>query len=251
MQRLKLSDQIADQLEGMIAAGTLQPGTRLPAERQLAERLGISRPSLREAIQQLASKGLLHTRQGGGTYVTESLSHSFTDPLLALLKDQPDAEFDTLEVRKELEGVAAFNAATRATESDRKRIWTHFGQMAEVHRSQALSTDKLRVDAAFHQSITDAAHNIVLTHFTQAIHEVLENTVRAYLDRFYAEPAFVEKLCRQHEDVAEAIMARDPEAAREKARFHLEFAFQAFRDFKSQDRLSRHSELYASMFRED
>ena len=70
MQRVKLSDQIAEQLEGMIADGTLKPGERLPAERQLAERLGISRPSLREAIQKLASKGLLSTRQGGGTFVT-------------------------------------------------------------------------------------------------------------------------------------------------------------------------------------
>ncbi|MEJ2591253.1 MAG: GntR family transcriptional regulator, partial [Candidatus Thiodiazotropha sp.] len=74
MQHPKLSDQIAERLEGMIADGTLKPGERLPAERQLSERLGISRPSLREAIQKLASKGLLHTRQGGGTYVTESLS---------------------------------------------------------------------------------------------------------------------------------------------------------------------------------
>lgn len=251
MQRRKLSDQIADRLEGLIADGTLEPGARLPAERPLAERLGVSRPSLREAIQKLASKGLLHTRQGGGTYVSKSLGHGFTDPLLALLKDQPDAEFDTLEVRKELEGVAAFNAATRATESDRERIWSRFNEMAEVQRSSATSIDKLRVDAAFHQGITESAHNIVLVHFSKAIHEVLETGVNAYLDMFYAEPAFVEKLCYQHRDIVEAIMDKDPGAARDKARFHLEFAFQAFRDFKSRARLSSNSELYASLFNED
>lgn len=251
MQRRKLSDQIADQLEGMIADGTLQPGERLPAERQLAERLGISRPSLREAIQKLASKGLMHTRQGGGTYISESLTSSFSDPLLALLKDRPDAEFDTLEVRKELEGVAAFNAASRATETDRDNIWKHFNQMAEVQRSNANSLAKLHVDAAFHQSITDAAHNIVLVHFTHAIHEVLENTSNAYLDVFYAEPAFVKKLCRQHEAIVTAIMDKDPEAARDKARYHLEFAYQAFHEFKAQAKLSHNSDLYAAMFRED
>jgi len=251
MERRKLSDQIADRLEQMIADGTLAPGARLPAERQLAERLGISRPSLREAIQQLASKGLLHTRQGGGTFVNESLANHFTDPLLALLKDQPDAEFDTLEVRKELEGVAAFSAATRATESDRQRIWSRFNQMAEVQRSSASSSEKLHVDAAFHQSITDAAHNVVLVHFNKAIHEVLETGVQAYLDRFYAEPPFVEKLCQQHQAIVAAIMDRDPEAARERARFHLEFAFRAFREFKTQARHSRNSALYASLFREE
>ena len=251
MQRRKLSDQIAEQLEGMIADGTLKPGERLPAERQLAERLGISRPSLREAIQKLSSKGLLYTHQGGGNYVTESLAHSFTDPLMALLQDQPDAEFDTLEVRKELEGVAAFNAATRATESDRQRIWSCYNDMVEIHRAEASSIEKLKVDAAFHQSITEAAHNVVLVHFTNAIHDVLKNTVSEYLDMFYAEPAFVEKLCKQHKAIVTAIMDRDPEQARDKARFHLEFAFQAFHEFKSQAKLSRNSELYASMFSEE
>jgi DNA-binding FadR family transcriptional regulator len=250
MLKPKLSDQIAGQLEGMIADGTLQPGERLPAERQLAERLGISRPSLREAIQKLASKGLLNTRQGGGTYVSDNLSSNFSDPLLALLKNQPNAEFDTLEVRKELEGVAAFNAATRATEADRQRIWQHFKAMAEVQRSNASSIDKLKVDAAFHQSIVESAHNIVLVHFVRAVHNVLENTLNAYLDQFYAEAPFVAKLCKQHEAIVTAIMDKDSEAACKNAHFHLDFAFQSFQEFQTQAQLSRNSQLYSAIFKD-
>jgi len=248
MQRVKLSDQIAEQLEGMIADGTLKPGERLPAERQLAERLGISRPSLREAIQKLASKGLLNTRQGGGTFVTESLAGSFSDPLLALLKDQPNAEFDTLEVRKELEGVAAFNAATRATEADRERIWTSFNQMAEVQRSNATSLDKLHVDAAFHLAIIESAHNLVLVHFMRAVQDVLETTINSYLDQFYATPKFVELICRQHQDIVTAVMDRDPGAAREAAKYHLDFAYQSFQEFQTQARLSRNAQIYSSIY---
>ena len=250
MQRRRLSDQIADRLEGMIADGTLKEGERLPAERQLSERLGISRPSLREAIQKLASKGLVHTRQGGGTFVTEALSTSFSDPLVALVKDQPDAEFDTLEVRKELEGVAAFNAASRATETDRAHIWSRFNQMAEVQRSSASSIEKLRVDADFHLSIIESAHNVVLLHLMHAVRDVLESTINSYLDQFYAAPPFVERICNQHRDIVTAIMDRDPEVARDKARFHLEFAYQSFRDFQNQARLSRNSELYSSIYNE-
>ena len=66
MKKNTLSDQIAEQLENMIADGSLHPGERLPAERTLAERLGVSRPSLREAIKKLSSRGLLTSRQGGG-----------------------------------------------------------------------------------------------------------------------------------------------------------------------------------------
>ncbi|MCG8123730.1 MAG: FCD domain-containing protein, partial [Candidatus Thiodiazotropha taylori] len=94
-------------------------------------------------------------------------------------------------------------------------------------------------------------HNVVLVHFTNAIHDVLKNTVSEYLDLFYAEPAFVEKLCKQHKAIVTAIMDRDPEQARDNARLHLEFAFQAFHEFKSQLKLSRNSELYASMFSEE
>ena len=248
MYRQKISDQIADQLEGMIADGTLKPGERLPAERQLAERLGISRPSLREAIQKLASKGLLNTRQGGGTFVTESLAHSFSDPLLALLKDQPNAEFDTLEVRKELEGVAAFNAASRATDADRERIWTSYNRMAEVQRSGAASIDKLHVDAAFHLSIIESAHNLVLMHFMRAVQDVLENTISSYLDEFYATPKFVELICQQHEAIVGAVMDRDPQAARDAAKYHLDFAYQSFREFQTQARLSRNARIYSSIY---
>lgn len=251
MQHPKLSDQIAQQLEAMIADGTLKPGERLPAERQLSQRLGISRPSLREAIQKLASKGLIHTRQGGGNYVADSLSTSFSDPLLALLKDQPDAEFDTLEVRKELEGVAAFNAATRATEADRERIWASFERMAEVQRSDAGSFDKLVVDSDFHMAIIESAHNLVLVHFMRAVRDVLENTINSYLDEFYATPAFVEKLCNQHKDIVMAIMDRDPEAARDRARYHLDFAYRSFREFQNQAKLAHNAKLYSSMYRDD
>ena len=248
MQKRKLSDQIADQLEAMIADGTLKPGARLPAERQLSERLGVSRPSLREGIQKLASKGLLSTRQGGGTFVTETLTTSFSDPLLALLKDRPDAEFDTLEVRKELEGVASYNAALRATDADRERIWTAYKQMAATHRSSADSREKLGVDAAFHLSIVESAHNIVLLHFMHAVQDVLENTINSYLDQFYAAPSFVEQICRQHKDMVTTIMDRDPDAARDAAKSHLEFAYESFREFQNQARLARNSRLLTSIY---
>ena len=85
IRQRRLSDDIVEQLEGMILEGTLKSGERLPAERALAEQFGVSRPSLREAIQKLSAKGLLVSRQGGGNYVASSLGTTFSDPLLQLL----------------------------------------------------------------------------------------------------------------------------------------------------------------------
>ena len=104
----RLSDDIVIQLEALILEGSLKTGERLPAERALAERFGVSRPSLREAIQKLVAKGLLVSRQGGGNYVAESLGSTFSDPLLQLLEHKEDAQRDLLEFRHTLEGSCAY-----------------------------------------------------------------------------------------------------------------------------------------------
>ena len=82
----------------------------------------VSRPSLREAIQRLEAKGLLYRRQGGGTYVRSELSSGLADPLFELLVSHPESQFDLLEFRHVLEGVAAYYAALRGTEVDFERI---------------------------------------------------------------------------------------------------------------------------------
>lgn len=104
----KLSDVIEQQLEFLILEGTLRPGEKLPPERELAKQFDVSRPSLREAIQRLEAKGLLLRRQGGGTFVQSRLWQSFSDPLVELLSDHPESQFDLLETRHALEGIAAY-----------------------------------------------------------------------------------------------------------------------------------------------
>ncbi len=89
IRQRRLSDDIVERLEGMILEGTLKSGERLPAERTLAEQFGVSRPSLREAIQKLAAKGLLVSRQGGGNYVVETLGSTFSDPCYCCWRATP------------------------------------------------------------------------------------------------------------------------------------------------------------------
>ncbi|MDX1554165.1 MAG: GntR family transcriptional regulator, partial [Marinobacter sp.] len=135
----RLADSIVEELENMILEGTLQPGERLPAERTLAERFGVSRPSLREAVQRLAAKGLLVSRQGGGHYVAESLGSSFTDPLIALLEGRPDAQRDLLEYRRTLEADCAYYAALRATAVDKAHLKTAYETLQACYASDSSS----------------------------------------------------------------------------------------------------------------
>jgi GntR family transcriptional repressor for pyruvate dehydrogenase complex len=141
----RIPDAIAHQLETRILEGSLKPGDRLPAERELAVELGVSRPSLREAIKQLVSRELLVSRHGGGTYVTDRLDTSFIDPWQQLIDQHPSLQDDVLEFRHLLEASAAELAAQRATDADLQRLeqrmpaWTRLSGEIGVRRSLPMS----------------------------------------------------------------------------------------------------------------
>ncbi|MCW8848038.1 MAG: FCD domain-containing protein [Sedimenticola sp.] len=223
MKQQRLSDQIAEKLEAMIADGSLMPGEKLPAERDLAHRLEVSRPSLREAIQKMNSKGLLTTRHGGGTYVCEeSLEPSFVSPLIALLSDMPESRYDVLEIRHALEGTAAYYAALRSTGEDKEKIKRCFDVMIKNHGSPD-PMDEARADAAFHLSIVEASHNVVLLHVMRGLFTLLQSSISHNLDKLYTLPRVFEPLSNQHERLMNATVEGDAERARQAAQEHLVF----------------------------
>jgi GntR family transcriptional repressor for pyruvate dehydrogenase complex len=118
VQSRKLSDDIMEQLESMILDGRLLAGQKLSSERTLAEQFAVSRPSVREAIQKLEAKNLVERKQGGGTFIKPRLNELITDPLLLLLSEKPEMQFDLLEFRHALEGMAAYYAALRGQSDD-------------------------------------------------------------------------------------------------------------------------------------
>lgn len=222
MKKTRLSDQIAEQLETMIATQGLKAGDRLPAERQLAEQLEVSRPSLREAIQKLISKGLLVSRAGGGTYIQDVASAGQTDPLVTLFRENPEYRFDVLEIRHAIEGNAAWYAALRATDEDKAQIRERFDAMIAQHGSDD-PMDEARADAAFHLSIVEASHNLVSLHIMRGLFDLLQNSISHNLDKLYTQPRVFEPLSAQHRELMDAVLAGDPERARQAAETHLVF----------------------------
>jgi DNA-binding FadR family transcriptional regulator len=222
MKKTRLSDQIAEQLETMIATQGLKAGDRLPAERQLAEQLEVSRPSLREALQKLISKGLLVSRAGGGTYIQDVSSAGQTDPLVTLFRENPEYRFDVLEIRHAIEGNAAWYAALRATDEDKVQIRERFDAMIAQHGSDD-PMDEARADAAFHLSIVEASHNLVSLHIMRGLFDLLQNSISHNLDKLYTQPRVFEPLSAQHRELMEAVLAGDPERARQAAETHLVF----------------------------
>lgn len=224
VRQRRLSDDIVEQLEGMILEGTLKSGERLPAERALAERFGVSRPSLREAIQKLAAKGLLVSRQGGGNYVVDSLGSTFSDPLLHLLESNPEAQRDLLEFRQTLEASCAYYAALRATEVDRERLTAAFEALQDCYaRADEVSrVEEGAADARFHLAIAEASHNAVLLHTIRGLFDLLKRNVVTNIGGMYQQRTETrDMLINQHRDLYQAIIEGRAEQAREVSTRHL------------------------------
>lgn len=201
----KLSDVIEQQLEFLILEGTLRPGEKLPPERELAKQFDVSRPSLREAIQRLEAKGLLLRRQGGGTFVQSSLWQSFSDPLVELLSDHPESQYDLLETRHALEGIAAYYAALRSTDEDKERI-------RELHHAIELAQQSGDLDAEsnavlqYQIAVTEAAHNVVLLHLLRCMEPMLAQNVRQNFELLYSRREMLPLVSSHRTRIFEAII---------------------------------------------
>ena len=122
----KLSASVVRQIELLILRGILRPGERLPPERDLSERLGVSRPSLREAVADLQAQGLLTSRAGSGIFVAEVLGSAFSPALLRLFSIHEEAVFDYVSFRRDIEALAAERAARLGSDQDLAVVQTVF-----------------------------------------------------------------------------------------------------------------------------
>ena len=235
-----VAESIAEQLETMIAEGVLKVGQKLPPERILSERLNVSRPSLREAKQILVSKGLLSSRQGGGTFVEKSLNDNLTDPLVELLKKKSNFRYDVLEVRCSLDSQAAYSAALRATESDKTNIQSAFDHLSKVHDQGGDPIAEAKADALFHLSIVEASHNVVLLHIMRSLFEVLQISIEDNLDKFYSNHRIGEPLHDQHSKLMQAVIDGRAEDAKKAANEHLKFVEKSIHGIdRENERISR------------
>ncbi len=224
-----MADVVARDLEQRILEGSLKAGDRLPAERNLALELNVSRPTLREAIQKLASKGLLETRHGGGTVVTDRLQATFSDPWKDMLQAHPVLQSDMLEFRHMLEGEAAMLAAERATDVDLARIDAAYAAMERAYDGDDMAAC-IATDVAFHQAIADASHNALIGHLVASLMQVIHGHVADNLAHLHALPRQWEQLRAQHRAIWESVRRHASEEAMHTARTHIRFVRQSMED---------------------
>jgi len=216
----KLADIIEDRIESMILDGSLELGEKLPAERELAIKFDVSRPSLREAIQRLESKGLLTRRQGGGTYVKEALREKLADPLFELLNTHPESQYDLLEFRHALEGFSAYYAALRGTADDFEKIKGCYRAIEAAQQDNNLEREIQNV-ALFYLSVVEASHNVVFMHLARGIKPLLEKNISDNVKKLYAYPEVAKKIHLHRLQLLDAILSKQPKVAQKASAQHL------------------------------
>ncbi|WP_030742869.1 FadR/GntR family transcriptional regulator [Streptomyces sp. NRRL F-5135] len=209
--------EVAKRLLDHLSAGDIRPGTRLPAERQLAEALGVARSSVRGALSALDVLGIIEIRPGSGSYVRAGTSEFLPRAInWGLMLGQRRTQ-DLVEVRTHLEGVSARLAAERATEGDVARLEEHLTRMREAGTDAAAFID---ADIAFHLETANIARNSVLSDILHSIRALLQ----VWMERVSDLEGTVSGTLCEHDAVLAAIRAQDADAASEAMAEHMRMA---------------------------
>ncbi|RVT85797.1 FCD domain-containing protein [Rhodobacteraceae bacterium CCMM004] len=231
----KLSQSVVRQVELLILRGILRPGERLPSERELAERMGVSRPSLREAVAELQDRGLLTTRAGAGIYVADVLGSAFSPALTRLFARHDEAVSDYVAFRRDMEGLAVDRAARLGSATDLAVVGTVFTKMQAAHERGDAALEA-QLDADFHTAIVEASHNVIMLHMMRSMYQLLRDGVFYNRQVMFRQRTTRSTLLDQHRAINAALQDRDAEGARAAMEAHLDYVGTALSEQREADR---------------
>src|ERR1700704_5721281 len=212
----RLFEQIVQQVEDSILKGQLKPGDQLPAERDLAQRFGVSRTAVREAVKTLQEKGLVEAYSGRGTFVTNGTSQSIRQSLdLMIRTNQQEGPANLAELRFVLEPDIAFLAASRIEE---QLLATMREAVAVMDRNLHDPEAYVEADLDFHLALAEAVGNPLILSLLDSIVGLL----REQRSRIFDVQGGPERGQFHHKRILAAVEQRDSEAAREAMRAHLQ-----------------------------
>ena len=217
--KIRLVDRVVEAIRDVIVTGQLKPGMKLPAERELADELGVSRTVVREAVHILTAKGLLETRPGVGTLVREVSRDQIVEPLSLWLQTQEEGTTvqHLHQVRQILEVAISGLAAQQATETDVAELSRVLDEMEQERQS---ATDFAASDSTFHRELARMTHNPLLIVLMDSIGDLMRE-VRFGVAQY---PGLEQQVLPDHRRILVRIAAGDGEGARQAMRNHLEHA---------------------------
>ncbi|WP_229775992.1 FadR/GntR family transcriptional regulator [Deinococcus ruber] len=220
VKHVRIADQVVEALQDWFRASELLPGMRLPPERELAARFGVSRTSVRDALGRLELLGYLDIRQGDGTYVRRPDGETVSQPFRHLVNSLPDNAADLLEFRCMLEPEVAAMAALRLTPVGRKAL------LDSLERQQTLldhSTRLSREDVLFHKTLAQISGNTVVLRVLETLQSLMRDVHTVVLPVASAQATLEE-----HQRIIQAVLAQDRDGARQAMTAHLKGVTEAY-----------------------
>lgn len=212
-------EEIVSQLRDLMADGTLKPGDKLPSTKELCERFGVGRSTMREALSALKAMGLIEIRQGGGCRVLAPNPAGFVPPELESLRMNRETLLHLLEARRTLEVANAAIAAAKRTDADLAALGRIVSDMGEAIGHDA---EGERTDIAFHETLVRMTHNPILERLFDSIVSQLENAIRDVRRvELYANRDVAERLLKEHTAIYDAIAGGDEDRAARRMTQHL------------------------------
>jgi GntR family transcriptional regulator, transcriptional repressor for pyruvate dehydrogenase complex len=215
IKRVKLYEEVAARIRGLIASGELGPGQALPSERKLAEQFRVGRAVIREAIRQLEVSGLVESRHGGGNYVREITVEHLVAPIASVLNGMAPLREELMDARLFFEPQIAREAAARATPEDLRRLQEAISRQEERVAGGSSGAEE---DAEFHELLASATHNTVVERVMEVIDGLLEDSQA----RLFRSVERSEISLEGNRRILEAVVRHDQEAAQAAMVEHLE-----------------------------
>ncbi|MBU5484859.1 FadR family transcriptional regulator [Clostridium sp. MSJ-11] len=218
IKNTKVYEQVIEQIKDMINKGILKKGDKLPSERDLVEKLQVSRTSIREALRALEIIGLIESRQGEGNFVKSNFENNLFEPLSIMFILEKSDPMDILELRKIIEKETATLAATRISEDE----LTELRDLIDKFKNLDEDEEMVKADREFHYKIAQVSKNFLILSILNAISSLMEIFIENARRNILINTDNKELLVKQHEDIYIALSEHDPEKALKAMSIHLE-----------------------------
>lgn len=220
IKNTKVYEQVIIQIKDMIARGILRKGDKLPSERELVDKLGVSRTSIREALRALEIIGLVESRQGEGNFIRDNFENSLFEPLSVMFMLQKSSTLEIHQVRVMIETETASLAAKNINDKDIKVLQGFIDKLKnskdELERSIS--------DKNFHYKIAECSGNFLINNILRSVSSLMDAFIVNARMVIVNESKARELLVEQHEDILQALIDRDSEGAVKAMRKHLDLS---------------------------
>ncbi len=227
IEERRLYMRIVKQIEEMIYRGELKRGDKLPSERELKQKLNVSRASIREAFSALEMVGIIESRPGEGTFIKQADGNNLLHPLSLILMLEDNIVEELVELRRVLEVDCARLASERATAEDIKLLEEYVRVMDE---RAGYDDSCIKADRNFHYAIARASGNRVLYDVMMAISEAMDFHIKNTRTALVSDVGTMRKFNVQHKRILQAIKEHDPDGAMHAMREHLNYVEKLIRD---------------------